>query len=53
MLHPYRVYRNGRCVAFGGYATARAAFRQKCEESNPALDVVLLVDHFRNCLDSF
>ena len=53
MKRPYRVYRNGVCVALGGYHAARAAFRQKCEESSPFADVVLLVNHYMKPLDSF
>lgn len=53
MKRPYRVYRNGVCVALGGYHTAHAAFVECCAKSNPFADVVLLVNHYMKPLDSF
>ena len=53
MKRSYRVYRNGRCVAVGSFAAARSAFYDVCEKSNPFVDVVLLVDHFRKPLNAF
>lgn len=49
----YRVYYNGRCIAFGGYATTRLAFKEKCRAANPFKDVVLFVDHYRKPIDSY
>lgn len=53
MKRPYRVYRNGVCVALGGYHTARAAFVELCAKSSPFADVVLLVNHYMQPIDSF
>ena len=49
----YRVYKNGKCVALGGYAACRLVFRQECRAADPFNDVVLFVDHFMKPLDSY
>ena len=53
MKRPYRVYRNGVCVALGCYHTARAAFIELCAKSSPFADVVLLVNLYMQPIDSF
>ena len=49
----YLIFKNGKCVAQGGYAACRSAFRMQCRAANPFKDVVLFVDRFRNPIDSY
>lgn len=53
MKRPYRVYKNGHCIAKGRYAVAARRFDVACSESNPSKDVVLLVTHFMEPINSF
>lgn len=53
MKHPYRVYKNGRCIARGTYAAASFHFAAVCSKSNPAEDVVLLTTHYNEPLNSY
>ena len=53
MAANYLIFKNGKRVAFGGYAACRRAFKEQCRAANPFKDVVLFVDHFRNPIDSY
>ena len=53
MAAKYRVYKNGRSVAIGGYAASRHIFQMECDAANPFKDVVLLVDWYMNPIDSY
>lgn len=49
----FLIFKNGKCVAKGGYAACRSAFQMECDAANPFKDVVLFVDHYRNPIDSY